>query len=53
MLRLAGRGELGQPRVERIGLPRLHDDRIVFELQTQHIVARQEFGERAPRVWSP
>src|SRR5262249_10568395 len=45
---LPRRRERGHPRVERVGLRGLHDDRLVLELQAQHIVLRQELARERP-----
>ena len=47
---LAGRGQLGQPRVEAIGPRRLDDHRAGLELQAQHVVFGEEPARQRARI---
>src|SRR5207244_2960017 len=42
----SGRGQIGEPRVKGVGLPCLHDHRVVFESEAEDIVVRQEFARQ-------
>ena len=46
--RIAARGHFGQPRVERVRLAGLDDDRARLELEAPHVVVRRGTRARAP-----
>ena len=47
---LARGGELRQARVEHVGPRGLHDDRLVFEPQAEHVVVREELARQHARA---
>src|SRR5918993_1922862 len=46
-------GQLGEPRVERVGLSRLHDDSSQLEPQAQDVVIGEKPPRERPRVGGP
>src|SRR5690242_6380469 len=47
---VAARGHLGEPRVERVGLLRFHDNGARLEPEAQHIVALEELPREPARL---
>src|SRR3972149_9714291 len=50
LAQVARRRQLGEPRVERVGLNRLDDDRLGVETQAPHVVIGQEAPRERARI---